>query len=159
MIPALRTPVVLDGYRGSGVGDPNKNYRLLVDLSRLQLQKGQTVFLSPSNDLRLLLRGARTMKTKQGQITGEIDPLEVKFENGLLVIDDSETDDILMKHPQRKKLFFAREDIEAMQDDVNERKMEEILSAVGDQGIERLKQKLEAKGFNLSRKSAKEAKA
>jgi hypothetical protein len=157
MIPALRTPVVLDGYRGSGVGDPNKNYRLLVDLSRLKLEEGQAVFLSPSNDYRLLLRGAKTQKTKQGQIIGEIDPLEVKFENGMLLTSDQEVIGMLMKHPQRHKLIFAQEDIESMQAEVHEKKIEEILSAVGEKGMERLKQKLDAKGFNLTKKEAKKA--
>src|SRR3990167_3153323 len=129
-LPVLRTPVVLDGYRGSGVGDPAKNYRLLVDLSRIEPKAGQFVFLSPSNDLRLLLRGARTMKTSTGQITGEIDPLEVKFEGGFLVTEDAEIGNILMKHRERGKLFFAHEDVTQMHDEANEKKIEEVLSAV-----------------------------
>lgn len=152
-LPALRQPVVLDGYRGSGVGDPSKNYRLLVDLKRIEPKKGQYVFLSPSSDYRVLLRGAKTIKTRGGQITGEIDPLEVKFESGFFTTEDEETGELLMKSPQRGKQFFDYDSVVQMQDDANEKKIEEVLSAVSEKGLERLKQKLDAKSFNLGKKT------
>lgn len=152
-LPALRVPVVLDGYRGAGVGDPSKNYRLLVDLSRLTPKPGQFVYLSPSSDLRLLLRGAKTVKTRGGQITGEIEPLEVKFESGFFVTEDKETGELMDAHFMRGKLFFTHDDVVAMQDEANEKKIDEVLSAVSEKGMERLRQKLDAKGFNLGKKS------
>jgi len=152
-LPALRQPVVLDGYRGSGLGDPSKNYRLLVDLAKMEPKKGQFVFMSPSNDYRILLRGAKTIKTRGGQVTGEIDPLEVKFESGYFITDDEETGELLMKSPLRGRMFFAFDDVVAMQDETNEKKVDEILSAVSEKGLERLKQKLDAKSFNLGKKS------
>lgn len=152
-LPALRQPVVLDGYRGSGVGDPSKNYRLLVDLQRLEPKPGQYVFLSPSSDYRVLLRGAKTLKTRGGQITGEIDPLEVKFESGFFITDDEETGELMMKNPQRGRQFFDYASVVEMQDEANEKKIEEVLSAVSDKGLARLKQRLDAKGFNLGKKA------
>lgn len=152
-LPALRQPVVLDGYRGSGLGDPNKNYRLLVDLAKMQPKEGHSIYFSPSGDLRLLLRGAKVMKTRDGRITGETDPLEVKFEGGFLDTEDAEAVEILNAHKRRGSLFFSYDDVMAMQDEAVEKKLDEVLSAVSPAGMEKLKQKLDAKGFNLGKKS------
>jgi len=119
----------------------------------MEPKKGQFVFMSPSNDYRILLRGAKTIKTRGGQVTGEIDPLEVKFESGYFITDDEETGELLMKSPLRGRMFFAFDDVVAMQDETNEKKVDEILSAVSEKGLERLKQKLDAKSFNLGKKS------
>lgn len=148
-LPALRQPVVLDGYRGSGVGDPNKNYRLLVDLNKIDLKPGQAAFYSDSNGLRLLLAGAKTVKDSQRRVISETEPLEVRFENGFLVTDDPETIKLMMAHPQRGKLFYSHDDLMGMQDAAHEKRVEEVLSALSPAGFTKLKQKLNEKSFNL----------
>jgi hypothetical protein len=119
----------------------------------MEPKPGQFVFLSPSAEYRILLRGYKTLKTRGGQITGEVDPLEVKFESGFYTTTDEETGELLMKSPLRGRMFFAYEDVVVMQDEANEKKIEEVLSAVSEKGLERLKQKLNAKSFNLGNKT------
>lgn len=152
MIPSIRTPQVLEGPRGSGLGNPSRNFLLLTDLAKIRPKEGEFVFLSPSTDLRMLLRGAKTIKDRDGRVIGENEPLEVKFEGGFLRTDDSVAGEFMMKHPQRGKLFFAHEDVASMKDESDKKQLEAFMSAASEETISRLKQMVTEKSFNLGKK-------
>lgn len=153
MIPSIRVPQVLEGPRGSGLGDPSKQYLLLTDLAKLAPKNGEAVFLSPSTDLRILLRGAKTIKDRDGRVIGEFDPLEVKFEGGLLRTNDAQTAELLMASPLRGKSFYAYEDVVGMKDKSDEKQLEAFLSSASPEVVKRLEQMVSEKSFNLGKKT------
>ena len=152
-LPAIRQPVILEGLRGSQAAEQGKNYRLLVDLAQMEQKSGHRLYFSDSTDYRILLRGAKTQKTSDGKIIGEVDPLEVKFDGGFLDVEDEETIRLLDKNPARGREFFTYDDVKAMHDEATEKKLDEVLSAISPDSVEKLKQRLDAKSFNLGKKS------
>lgn len=152
MIPSIRTPQVLEGPRGSGLGNPGRNFLLLTDLAKIRPKEGEFVFLSPSTDLRLLLRGAKTVQDREGRVLSETAPLEVKFEGGFLRTNDPVAGELMMNHTQRGKLFFAHEDVSSMKDESDKKQLEAFMSAASEETIARLKQMVTEKSFNLGKK-------
>jgi hypothetical protein len=158
-MPSIRSPQILEGPRGSGLGNPDKNFILLVDLVKLKPGEGEMCYFSSSTDLRLLLRGAKKITDSDRRVIGETMPLEVKFEGGFLKVKDDpeseeedraravETNKLLGKHAERGKLFFTYDDIAGMKDTADTRQMETFLSVASPDVIERLKQRLDIKGF------------
>lgn len=156
-IPVMRAVTILDGPRSNSAGQ-NTGVMLITDVVGARPPKGYRAYLSPHRDLRLLLRGAKTNKDKQGRFLSETDPVEALFDGGKLLVkegdgDNDEKIELLDGHPGRGSSFYTYDDIMQMKNVADERTMESFLNSASEEVIDKLKVKLGVKGFSLQPKS------
>lgn len=160
-IPVMRHVTIIEGARTNT--SPQGGMLFITDLAGARPPKGKRAYLSPHRDLRLLLRGVKTIKDKHGRVMSEKDPIEVMFNDGKLIVDEVDKDEedgvnpavgLLDAHPGRGSTFYTYDDVMGMKDIADEKTMESFLSSASEEVIAKLKVKLGAKGFDLPAKEA-----